>query len=89
MKTVAIPIPDDVAEALEARWGDELPRQTLEALALEAYRQDLIGERQLQRWLGFSTIMQTHGFLKDHGVPLNMTLEDLEEGRRTFDRLGL
>lgn len=84
-----IDIPDEVAETLEARWGDDLPRQVLESIALEAYRQDLIGERQLQRWLGFPTIMQAHGFLKDHGVPLNITLEDLEEGRRTFDRLGL
>ncbi len=85
----SIPIPDDVAEVLEARWGDDLPRQVLESVALEAYRQDLIGERQLQRWLGFPTIMEAHGFLKEHGVPLNITLEDMERDRQTLDRLGL
>ncbi len=82
-------IPDDVAAVLEAKWGDDLSRQVLESVALEAYRQDLIGEGQLQRWLGFATRMDAHGFLKDHGVPLNITLEDMEEGRRTFERLGL
>jgi Uncharacterised protein family (UPF0175) len=87
MKT--IPIPDEVAEVLEARWGDDLPRQVLESVALEAYRQDLIGEGQLQRWLGFPTRMEAHAFLKEHSVPLNYTLEDLEQGRQTFDRLGL
>jgi len=86
MKTVHIP--DEVAAVLEAGWGDDLDRRVLESIALEAYRQDLIGERQLQRWLGFATIMEAHGFLKDHGVPLNITLEEMEEDRQTLQRLG-
>ena len=84
-----IDIPDEVGEALEARWGDDMARQVLESVALEAYRQDVIGERQLQRWLGFPTIMEAHGFLKDHGVPLNITPQEMEEDRQTLDRLGL
>jgi len=50
----------------------------LESLALEAYRERLIGEARLQRWLGLATRLEAHAFLKEHGVPLNYTLEDLE-----------
>ena len=39
-----IEIPDDVAESLENYWGDDLARQVLESVLLEAYRQRLIGE---------------------------------------------
>lgn len=84
-----IDIPEEVATVLETGWGDALARQVLESVALEAYRQDLIGEGQLQRWLGFATRMEAHSFLKAHGVPLNITLEDMEEDRRTLQRLGL
>ncbi len=84
-----IEIPDDVAESLENYWGDDLARQVLESVLLEAYRQRLIGEGQIQRWLGLGTRPEAHRFLKEHGVPNNYTLEDLERDRQTLDRLGL
>jgi hypothetical protein len=33
--------------------------------------------------------MDVHGFLKDHGVPLRYTVEDLERDRANHERLGL
>jgi predicted HTH domain antitoxin len=86
---VTISIPDDMAHHLQKKWGDDLARRALESLALEAYRERLIGESRLQRWLGLPTRMEAHRFLKEHGVPLHYTLEDLEHDRQTHRRLGL
>jgi len=33
--------------------------------------------------------MEVHAFLKEHGVPINYTLADLEQDRQTLQRLGL
>jgi predicted HTH domain antitoxin len=30
-----------------------------------------------------------HGFLKAHGVPLDYTVEDLEQDRKAYSHLGL
>jgi predicted HTH domain antitoxin len=32
--------------------------------------------------------MEVHGFLKDHGVPLDYTMEDLEQDREAHRQLG-
>jgi predicted HTH domain antitoxin len=81
-------IPDDIVSYLQEHWGEDFPRRVLESLALEAYRERLIGEARLQRWLGLATRLEAHAFLKEHGVPLNYTLEDLEHDRQTYQRLG-
>ena len=52
---VTVSIPDDIGRHLQAKWGDDLSRRALESLALEAYRERLIGESRLQRWLGLPT----------------------------------
>ena len=83
-----VTIPDDIASYLREHWGEDFPRRVLESLALEAYRERLIGEARLQRWLGFATRLEAHAFLKEHGVPLNYTLEDLERDRQTYQKLG-
>ena len=83
-----VTIPDNIATYLHAHWGEDFPRCVLESLALEAYRERLIGEARLQRWLGFATRLEAHAFLKEHGIPLNYSLEDLERDRQTYQRLG-
>jgi len=84
---VTIQVPEDIAARWQAQ-GD-VPRGVLESVALEAYRKRIIGESRLQQWLGFETRFDVHRFLKEHGVPLNYTLEDLEHDRQTHDRLGI
>lgn len=79
-------MPDGIAQALNI--GD-LSRTALEALALEGYRSGRLGGGQVQKLLGFSTPMQVHAFLKEHGVYLNYTIEDLEKDSATLDRLGV
>jgi len=84
---ITIEVPEDIV----ARWQQygDVPRGVLEGVALEAYRQRIIGESRLQQWLGLETRFEVHDFLKAHGVPVNYSLEDLEQDRQTPDRFGV
>ena len=70
---VTIDLPDDVSNALKGRWGD-VPRRSLEAIAVEAYRTGALTETQLRRLLAFESRFQVHALLKEHGVPLRYSL---------------
>ena len=83
---VAIHLPDDVAASVP--WED-VPRHILEQIALEGYGEGWLSEEQVRRLLGYETRLDVHGFLKDHGVYLRYTVEDLERDRATHERLGL
>jgi predicted HTH domain antitoxin len=83
---ITLELPDEIARELEAKWND-LPRATLESLALEGYRSDTLTEEQVRRILGYGTRMQVHAFLKEHGVYLNYDLEDLEQDMGNLRRL--
>ena len=85
---VAIQLPDDIAQQLHDKWGDDLPRRVLESIALEGYRARILGESQLRRLLGFETRFDVHAFLKEHEVPL-YTLDDLQHDRETLRQLGI
>jgi len=75
-------IPEEIALLLTNEYAD-LSRAAIEALALEGYRSRRFSDGQLRRILGFSSRMQVHAFLKDHGVHLHYSLEDLDEDRET------
>ncbi len=81
---ITLELPDDVG--LQAQVKD-LPRAVLKSFALEGYRSGTLTEEQVRRLLGFETRMEVHGFLKDHGVYLNYTREDLEQDMETLRRL--
>ena len=84
---VTIQIPDEVAPAVAA--GGDLPRRTLEALALEEYKNAHISKAQLRRMLGFETRYELDGFLKAHGVVHDLpTIEDIRREVATLQRLG-
>lgn len=85
---VTLDLPDDISAALEGRWPD-LPRQVLEALAVEGYRTGALTESQVRRLLGFVTRFQVHALLKDHRVPLQYTEADLEEDLAGHRELGI
>jgi hypothetical protein len=74
---ITLQLPEDVAEHLAARWKN-LPHAALESLALEGYRSGALTQSQVRRMLGFQTRMEVDGFLKDHGVDLEYTVEDLD-----------
>jgi hypothetical protein len=58
--------------------GNDLSRVALEGLALEGYRRGRLSESQVRRLLDFATRYGVHGSLKEHGVPLHYTQQDLE-----------
>ena len=72
-----IDLPKDIANLLAARWHG-LAHRTLEALAVEAYREGALSEAQVQRMLGMRSRWETEAFLKRSRAYLHYTEEDLE-----------
>jgi hypothetical protein len=83
---VTVEIPEDIARQLNSKWAN-LPRGILESLALEAYRSGTLSSPQLRRLLGFETSIELDGFLKQAGVYLDYSLEDLNEDLETIRRV--
>jgi hypothetical protein len=83
---VQLNIPDDIVVDLQPPNGD-LSRWLLEMIALNGYKSEKLTAHQVQELLGFGTRMEVDGFLKAHGVPLEFTLEDLEQQRAAFNAL--
>jgi predicted HTH domain antitoxin len=75
---VTIQLPADISAALGARW-DDVPRRSLEAIAIEGYRTGALSEEQVRRVLELDTRFQVHALLKAHHVPLRYTAADLDE----------
>ncbi len=74
---VAITLPEDVAYRLQLRWSD-IPKRTLEALAVEAYRSGALTAAEVQRLLHLSSRWEVNERLKELQTYLNYTEEDLE-----------
>ena len=85
---LTLELPDELSAALAAS-GRDLSRAAFEAIVLEAYRERKLSATQLRRLLGYQTRMEVDGFLKEHGVELEYTLEDLERDREAHHHLGL
>jgi len=85
---VTIQLPDDISAALEEQW-DDVPRRSLEAIAVEAYRTGALTDSQVRRLLGFASRFQVHALLKEHHVPLQYTAEDLEDDLQAQRELGI
>jgi len=78
---VAFSIPDRLADRLEDRWGD-LSTQALESIVADAYREEVLTLGEVREALGHSTRLETEQFLKDRGILLEMTEEELEGDAR-------
>jgi predicted HTH domain antitoxin len=85
---VTIQLPEDISAALEEQW-DDVPRRSLEAIAIEGYRTGALTESQVRRLLELDTRFQVHALLKEHHVPLQYTAEDLEDDLRAQRELGI
>ena len=80
---ISLDIPDDLVQQL-AEKGKDLSRAALEALAIDAYRMNRITGLQLRTLLNIPSRYELDGFLKHHGVPLDYTIEDFEQDRKTL-----
>jgi hypothetical protein len=85
---VTIQLPDDISAALQEQW-DDVPRRSLEAIAVEACRTGALTESQVRRQLGLDSRFQVHALLKEHYVPLQYTAADLENDLRAQRELGI
>lgn len=81
--TVTLEIPEDLAQSL----GSRAASMSREALGLEAHRRGLWTEAQLGRFLSLSRIALDQ-FLKEHGVELAYTWDDLEREREVHRKLS-
>jgi len=77
---ITLEVPDEIVQRLGA---EDLPRALLESFALEGYRSGTLTEEQVRKILGYGTRMQVDGFLKEHGVYFDYTLEDLDRDTET------
>jgi hypothetical protein len=84
---VTVQIPDDLARRLGGS-GSDLSRWALEGFALEEYKLGKITKAELRRLLGFETRYDLDGFLKEHGVFVNYTIDDLHREIHTLEKLG-
>ena len=74
---LSIELPEDVESNLQKQWGD-LPRHTLESLAIEGYRARVLSRSQVRRMLGFATGVEVDQFMSRAGVPFDYTVDDFE-----------
>jgi hypothetical protein len=79
---VYLEIPEDVARQLGGDAGD-LTRAALEAVALEGIRSARLSVFQARRLLGIESRFEMDGFLKAHGVLLDLTLDDVRRDSET------
>jgi len=75
---ITLELPEDIALHFGADQS-ALSRAALEALAIEGARSGNLSLGQVRRMLGFTTRMQVDGFLKEHGISLPVTVEDVEQ----------
>ena len=81
--TVTLEIPEELAHRL----GPQAARMSREALGLEAHRQGLWTEAELGRFLGLTRVALDQ-FLKDHGIELSYSWQDLEREREVHRKLA-
>jgi predicted HTH domain antitoxin len=77
-------LPDEIARQIAP--GRDVARAALEAIVLEAIREHRLSEHQAASLLGLSRY-ELDGFLKQHEVWLDYSIEDLEKDRGVGDRL--
>jgi len=83
---VTLELPEALSEFLAAS-GQDLSRAALEAIAMEAYRENKLSTGQLRQLLGYHTRMQVHALLKERGVYLHYDMADLEHDRQAGDEI--
>ncbi|CAN5796301.1 hypothetical protein BH20VER1_BH20VER1_00490 [soil metagenome] len=84
--TITLQLPDHLAAALQRAW-DDLPRATLESLAVESYRSGRISCAQVGETLGHTSRLESEDFLAAHGAWPGTTREEFQSDLAALDRL--
>jgi len=77
-------LPDELVQHFNP---DNLDREILEALAVQAYRTEKITKAEVGRILGLSSRWTVDAFLNQHKVDLHYDEVDLEHDRETLRQL--
>jgi predicted HTH domain antitoxin len=85
--SVTIELPESIATQLQSNWGD-LSRRALEALAVEAYRAELVSQSQVGEILGLD-FWETERFLKERRAFLHYDEDDLQQDKLAHERVLL
>ena len=75
---IDLEIPDEIS----ATFGSDphsVKRAFLEGLALEGVRTGRLSRGQVRRLLGFETRYEVDGFLKEHGIAVEESLEEIRK----------
>ncbi len=80
---VTVKIPEAVAKTFGDS-PDGVARGALESMAVEGYRSGKLTHFQVQTMLELSSWTETEAFLRERRVPLDYSLSDLEEDRRSL-----
>jgi predicted HTH domain antitoxin len=83
---ITIDIPADIEQRLQTNL-DRLSQRALEAIAVEAYRAQVISAAEVQRMLKLPSHLATDAFLKQAGAFLHYTEEDLEQDIQAMNRV--
>lgn len=84
--SVTLELDEATESLLREAFGDNLSQAAREALAAEGYRTGKLGEAQVRRLLGFDNRWDTEAWLAKNNLVM-YTLEDLEEDRKTLERV--
>jgi predicted HTH domain antitoxin len=82
---IIIELSNDLERRLQSHLGT-LSQRALEAVAVEAYRSQLISAAEVQQMLHLSSRLATDAFLKQHEAYLHYTEADIEQDLQAIDR---
>ncbi len=77
---ITISLPDSIAQYIGSD-EDELRGRLLESFAIEGYRSERLSSYEVGRLLGLETRTEIDKFLKEHGLFLDYTDEEIEQQR--------
>jgi hypothetical protein len=84
--TLTLELPDGVAATLAGAW-DDLPRATLESLAVEGYRSGKLSCAEVGELLGHASRWESEDFLAARGAWPGLTVAELQSDLAALDRL--
>ncbi len=82
---IIIELSGDLEQRLQSHLGT-LSQRALEAIAVEAYRSQLISAAEVQQMLHLPSRLTTDAFLKQHEAYLPSTDVDVEQDLQAIDR---
>jgi len=82
---IIIDIPEDLERRLQDRLGD-LSQRALVAIAVEAYRTQVVSAAEVQRLLNLPSRLAVDAFLKQHSAYLHYTEADLERDIQALNK---